>query len=233
MTNNEVGPDKPLAVLGDYTKWLTGLATGGLAFSIGLQQNFASYHADTRDFVVASWVLYAVSVLSGVFLQSAFPTLYEDRSYSIRNGWLYAVYYLSFGTLVLGSFTIFLALSSLAHTLAAPEKLTVKTASQAVASARNRLNGLTAASIDSIELLKGADASDVGEEVWHVRFMLGKSAKDAPDSKLDVLVDAATGATSIVAPPTTTTTSCSVKEQSAERPRSKPQRQRCRPWPTR
>ncbi|HEV2738707.1 MAG TPA: hypothetical protein VGU66_09025 [Candidatus Elarobacter sp.] len=201
MAQVDVPADKALSTLADYTKWLTGLATAGLAFSIGLQQNIASYHAFTRWSVVVAWGLYAIAVLAGVLLQSSFPTRYEKKNYSIRDVWMVGTYLTGLGALVVGSFSVFLALFSLTWMLPDPGTLSVKNANAAVVRAKGAVKDRHVGSVDTIELLKGADMVDVTEEEWHVRFTTPKSTKDEPDVKVDVFVNAATGATTVIAPP--------------------------------
>jgi hypothetical protein len=204
--STEIGPDKALSTLADFTKWLTGLATAGLVFAISLQQNIPTYHAFTRWCIVAAWALYAVSVIAGVLIQSAFPNLYEDRAYTVKNGWIVGTYLAGLVALIAGSIAVFVALVSLTWTMSDPDSLRAKNAVEALGIARRQLPGWKIASVDQIELVKGADAGDAAQQSWHVKFLLQKSGAHDPDRKVDVFVNALSGASMVIAPPKDTST---------------------------
>jgi len=188
-------PDqRAVAALGEFTKWFTGLATAGLAFSIGLQANIASYGVEARRFLVWAWLCYAIAIVAGILVQSSFPKLIQ-KSWTIDNPWVKGAYWLSFFGLALGSAYTFLALRSFVATQVAPDQLAVRTAQDAVRRAvalvqpRERF-----ASIDKIEVLPGADAKSVGDETWHVQLIVTRgSGKAMHQVRRDVFFNATSG----------------------------------------
>lgn len=197
-----VGPDKPLAALSDFTKWVTGLGTAGLAFSISLQQYIGDYQSGARWFLVASWFFYAVSAIVGILLQSAFPTLYDwylsKREgapsagwLSIANPWLKVPYAIGLLTLIGGSIALFVSLLLLSLAQTPPNKVAVRDAKEAIAIAIKALHCKDCVSgVDTAELVNGTQDSSVRDRIWHVRLLMRMPPAKKEDAKADVFIRA-------------------------------------------
>lgn len=188
---NAIGPDKALSSLADYTRWLTGLATAGLAFAVGIQQNLGDYDSVPRLLLVWAWGLLAFSALAGILLQSSFPTLYRDKKYSINDPWLIGTYWAALGALIIGSVLLFLCFFVRVKTETSADALKVRTAAEAasIATCVAPCNKCIRA-IGKIDLIKGADESDLADRTWRVQLLTGAAPKQPRDATIDVLVNA-------------------------------------------
>jgi hypothetical protein len=190
-------PDqRAVAALGDFTKWFTGLATAGLAFSIGLQANLPTFSASARAYLVWAWFFYALAVIAGVLVQSSFPRLIQRRD-TIDNPFVKRAYAASFGGLTLGSIFTFLALWAVAASQIAPDALAIRTAQQAVTIATALVkSGERLASIDKVEILGGVDGKSLADDTWHIQLTVNRGqGSSAERIQRDVYLSADVGRT--------------------------------------
>jgi hypothetical protein len=195
-----LGPDKALSSLADFTRWLTGLGTAGLAFAVGLQQNLGDYDRIPRWLLVAAWAMFAFSALAGIFLQSSFPVLYREEKYSIDNPWLVRTYRAALWSLIAGSVVLFICFLIRVLTDTPSDALKVRTGAEAVKIATCAVNcDKCIRGIGKVALIKGADESDLGDRTWQVRLFTGAPPKRRDAETIDVVVSAVDGKYAVVA----------------------------------
>ncbi len=173
------------------------LATGALVFSVGLLTAASSHlWLLPRICLIASWVLLAVSIVSGVMVRSRIPIKLRDQDYDLdepgfsNEGAIHAGTFVT-GALALGAalfFTLIAIPIQRVPAVSSAREATDRAKTELTKDERSRLNRF-----DLVELVKGGDDQMLPEGTWHVRFGLRASAgagrKSVPGAvTIDVVV---------------------------------------------
>jgi len=168
-------PDKDaIAAVVDLLKLETSLATGVLAFSIGLTTSTTViYSADMKPWLIAGWVILAISIIFGVLGLFYGPALYTNPKLTIYSGEVRVATMANQVGFVFGSAFVGVVLVLSLNAGPSRNEGSVRTPLVAVRYATARVAKLgTIAKISTVELIKGTDASRIESAVWHVQFEL-------------------------------------------------------------
>lgn len=174
-----------------------GLATGALAFSVGLIAAPISVPYWARWFLAGAIVLVAVSIVATLLIRGGI--IYRIATGAGKLDDLRIPLMLAFGLLGLGCIFVLIALVATMLNVPAQESYAVRSAYNALS-----LAGAAATKkpcrlydrVPTVELIRGFDSNGPKDATWHVHFDLRKPSQGvaiACPSAYDVYIDARTG----------------------------------------
>jgi hypothetical protein len=186
--------------MADIVKLTTSLATGALAFSIGLTTSGSTvYTSGLQTGLICSWVLLSAAVAAGLWTLFYMPSLARGGSFSLNDLAVRLPAMVAQGAfgLGIGALAVVLIRSlSIGPTL--PQQR-LRTPIQAVTAAVTAIAPRYRVSkVGAVELIKGTDVNKRLDDAWHVQLeahlATAPRASTLDKSILDVYLDPQSGA---------------------------------------
>jgi len=202
MTDDQQAGQNALEAALDWTKVSTGLATGALVFGTGLLDS-AELVPAVRCWLVASWVLFGLSVLGGLFAQARLPVMMRGQTYNLEDKAYTTPARIQQVTFFIGVVLLLISLVIILFHRSTLETLAAGTAKEAGTRALDALPpGFTLDEVRKVELVKGLPDTALAAAVWHLQLAGSTSPPNPPKPViLDLFVDAATGTVTRVGGP--------------------------------
>lgn len=189
-----------IAAIVDVTKLETSLATGVLAFSIGLvTSSTALYSAAFEPLLILAWGILGVAILAGVWALYYAATLYSDPTFTIDAAEVRVTTAINQLGFVVGSLMIATVL--VVAMIAGPsrEEARIRSADDAlrIAEASQGVAGHRISKVNTIELIKGSDPARLSTAVWHVQIVVDAPTdtyRSAMPRTVDVYINPVNGA---------------------------------------
>jgi hypothetical protein len=182
----------------DFLGVLLGLATGALVFSVGLINDPSRLPDSARSSLLTAWLFFVLATGLGLLSRSRVVRLIDVSKHSVYDFGFIAPAFLSVVCFLIATGALALTLRRMVDATPATGHYNIKSAIDAVRTARGRLSRDQRAALTGtamVELVKGVDPSLPTHETWHVKFTF-RARRPAPNPTaptMDLFYDAKTG----------------------------------------